>query len=128
MNGAAMRAIRAITRRPLPGARAVQVLADAQQRAFAPHPRLPGTGRAGWARGRRPCTFELVRSALGADPGLGLVQGHAVQPEQVLAQDLALGLIGELRVAVSLAEVLRNLEVHERAKRPLRVEQRRLRA
>jgi hypothetical protein len=47
-----------------------------------------------------------------------------VQAEQVLAEDLALGLIGELRIAVARAQVLGDLEVHERAQRPLRMPQR----
>src|SRR5215472_13556253 len=51
---------------------------------------------------------------------------HPVQAEQVLPEDLPLGLVGQLRVAVALAEVLRDLEVHEGPQRPLRMEDGRL--
>src|SRR5215471_13266027 len=55
-----------------------------------------------------------------------LLYVHPVQAEQVLPEDLPLGLIGQLRVAVALAEILRDLEVHEGPQRPLRMEDRRL--
>jgi len=37
-----------------------------------------------------------------------------VQAQQVLAEDLGLGLLGELRVALAVGEVLGDLEVPER--------------
>ena len=49
--------------------------------------------------------------AMAAEPGRGLRYVHAMQPEQVLAEDLPLGLIGQLRVPVPGAQVLGDLEV-----------------
>src|SRR5262245_23681567 len=49
-----------------------------------------------------------------------------MKAKEVLAQDLALSLVSELRVAVPVAEILRDLEVRKRSKRPLGVPDRRL--
>jgi len=51
-----------------------------------------------------------------------------VQAGEVLTEDLALGLLGERRVAALLDDVARELEVPELLKRPLRVPDRRLAA
>src|SRR4051812_30479618 len=51
-----------------------------------------------------------------------------MQASEVLAEDLALGLLGELRVAALLDDVSRELEVPELLERPLRVPDRRLAA
>src|SRR5439155_2825930 len=52
---------------------------------------------------------SLERSAHAAGPRLRLGEVQAVQAEQVLAEDLALGLVGELRIAVAGAQVLGDL-------------------
>jgi hypothetical protein len=46
--------------------------------------------------------------------------------EEVLPEDLPFGLVGQLRISIALAEIFRNLEVHEGPQRPLRMENRRL--
>src|SRR5918996_4899200 len=56
------------------------------------------------------------------------VRVDAVQPGEVAAEDLALGLLGERRVAPLLDDVLGELEVPELLERPLRVPDRRLTA
>ena len=61
-------------------------------------------------------------------PLRALLDVHAVQAQQVLAEDLALGLVGERRVAVAVLQVLGDLEVAQRAQRPLGLPDRRLRA
>ena len=53
---------------------------------------------------------------------LGVPDIHSVKAREVLANDLALGLLGELRVDVAVAEVLGDLELPKRPERPLRVE------
>src|SRR5215216_4991916 len=52
-----------------------------------------------------PCSTPQARPRL--------LHVHPVQAQEVLAQDLALGLLGELRVAVALDQVLGQLEVPE---------------
>src|SRR5829696_470706 len=52
----------------------------------------------------------------------------AVQPREVLAQDLPLGRLGQLRVAPLLDDVARQLEVPQRLERPLGVPDRGLAA
>jgi hypothetical protein len=47
------------------------------------------------------------------EPLAGLLHIHVRETEEVLAQDLPFSLLGELRVAVALDEVLRELEVPE---------------
>src|SRR2546423_1296600 len=85
----------------------------------------------------RPCSFmppDLSQGPADRECGLpgaaqlclGLLDVHAMQLEQVLPEDLPLGLLGQLRIAVALAQVLRDLEVHERVERPLRAPDRRL--
>src|SRR5947207_2031366 len=64
----------------------------------------------------------------GATSGYAARRLHPVQPQQVPAEDLALGLLGELRVAVAVDQVLGQLEVPERLQRPLGVEDGRLAA
>src|SRR3954465_2553441 len=76
---------------------------------------LPGRGR-GEARRLR------------GDPRAGLLDVHPVQPQEVLAEDLALGLLGQLRVPVAVAQILRDLEVPEGPQGPLGMPDRRLRA
>jgi hypothetical protein len=44
----------------------------------------------------------------------GVLDIHSVKAREVLANDLALGLLGELRVDVAVAEVLGDLELPER--------------
>src|SRR6266508_874155 len=63
-----------------------------------------------------------------AQAGARLRHVHAVQAEQVLAEDLPLGLLGELRGAVALDQVLGELEVPERLQRPARMPDGRLAA
>src|SRR3954451_18891059 len=73
--------------------------------------------------------FSIERT-LAAQPqllGLGL-DVDAVQPREVAAEDLALGLVGQLRVAALGHDVVGQLEVPERLQRPLRVPDRRLAA
>src|SRR5262245_15474932 len=51
----------------------------------------------------------------------GLLDVHAVQAEQILAENLPFRLLGQLRVAVAVDEVLRDLELPERLQGPLRL-------
>src|SRR5919199_873077 len=77
---------------------------------------------------RRRLAASRARS--GRDSELRLLGLHvdAVQAGEVLTEDLALRLLGELRVAALLDDVARQLEVPERLERPLRVPDRRLAA
>ena len=52
---------------------------------------------------------------------LGVLDIHSVKAQEVLAKELALGFLGELRVDVAIAEVLGDLELPERLERPLGV-------
>src|SRR5215208_6578730 len=72
-----------------------------------------------------PSTRRLARH-----PQLSLLRldVDAVELREVLAEDLALGLLGQGRVAPLLDDVLRELEVPERLERPLRLPYRRLAA
>src|SRR4051794_23491464 len=81
--------------------------------SIATRPSFGGTGL-------KP-TRPAVSTGASGRAGAGLLDVHPVQTQQVLAQDLALALLGQLRVAVAVAEVLRDLEVAERPQRPLRV-------
>src|SRR4051812_29300284 len=74
-----------------------------------------------------PAQFDDA-SARSAQLSLLGLDVDPVQPRQVLAEDLALGLLGELRVAALLDDVPRELEVPELLQRPLRVPDRRLAA
>jgi hypothetical protein len=53
---------------------------------------------------------------------------HPVQPGEVLAEDLALGLLGERRIPVALDQILWDLKVPEGVQGPPRMPDRRLRA
>src|SRR5215208_219707 len=68
---------------------------------------------------RRDAPFPRRRSC--GKPLARLFDIHSLQSEQVFAQNLALGLFGELRVAVAFDQVLWQLEVPEGVQSPLRV-------
>ena len=68
---------------------------------------------------RRDAPFPRLRSC--GKPLARLFDIHSLQSEQVFAQNLALGLFGELRVAVAFDQVLWQLEVSEGVQSPLRV-------
>src|SRR5690349_5779516 len=94
--------------------------------ASSGHPRAQKTPFRWTPAGSWPAFGEPLARA--AQSGLRGLHVEPVQPQQVLAEDLAFRGVGQLRVAVAVAQVLRDLEVHERAQRPLRVEDRRLTA
>src|SRR5262249_15685452 len=82
-------------------------------------------GGVGGGRARGDGRTDGERCELGPLPAeccLCLLDVHPVQAEQVLPEDLPFGLIGQLWVAIALAEIFWDLEVHEGAQRPLRVE------
>src|SRR5829696_3506304 len=68
---------------------------------------------------RRDAPFPRLRSC--REPLARLFDIHSLQSEQVFTQNLALGLFGELRVAVAFDQVLWQLEVPEGVQSPLRV-------
>src|SRR5918993_875287 len=63
---------------------------------------------------RATSTVPAIRLRYSGKPLARLVRVHAREPQEVLAQDLPLGLFGELWVAVAFYQVLRDLEVPER--------------
>src|SRR5215470_4667975 len=78
---------------------------------------------------RLPANGGMVPAALAARSGPVpakccpcFTDVHPVQAEQVLPENLPYGLVGQLRVAIALAEIFRDLEVHEGPQRPLRME------
>jgi hypothetical protein len=68
---------------------------------------------------RRDAPFPRLRSC--GEPLARLFDIHSLQSEQVFAQNLALGLFGELRVTVAFDQVLWQLEVPEGVQSPFRV-------
>src|SRR5207249_2329698 len=80
-----------------------------------------------WCWRLRPWRPSLLGLLL-EQAGPGLVGLKAVQAQEVLAENLAFGLLGELRVAVPLDQILGQLKVPERLQRPAGMEDRRLAA